>query len=111
MGNPPTVLTITEDEPDPNFDLAEEEASTSSMSGNKENEELETLRVEIQGLKDQLAEAHRTILEQRSDMASAEVELQACKESKMRLLQTTSQEISRSSRIIGVFAQHQRKQS
>jgi len=105
--DPPPVLTITEHEPEePCYDLGEE-ASTSTISGNNENEELEALRAEIQNLRNQLFNAQRIITEQRSELTTKELQLQACTESKVRLLQSTSEEITRLSRIIGVFAKHQ----
>jgi len=107
--DPPPVLTVTEHEPeDPGFDLGEEN-STSTISGNNENEELEALRAEIQNLRDELFNAQRIIVEQRSELTSKELQLQACTESKVRLLQNTSEEITRLSRIIGRFAKHQKQ--
>jgi len=105
--DPPPVFSVTEDV-NPPFDIGEE-ASTSEISGNNENEDMEILRQEMKILRDQLEEAHQKIKEQQMSLTSTETELQACKDSKIRLIISSSNEITRLTDTIGILAKLQRK--
>jgi len=105
--DPPPVFSVTEDV-DPPFDIGEE-ASTSEISGNNENEDMEILRQEMKKLRDQLEEAQQKIEEQQMSLTSTERELQACKDSKIRLIISSSNEITRLTDTIGILAKLQRK--
>lgn len=127
--DPPPVYSVSEVEPssqsrygEPSMSLAStvpyepshenvedvgEEASTSDVSGNNETDELQTMRQEIKKLRRQLEEAHRRIEEQNAALSSAQNDLQACKESKIRYIQSSSQEITRLKDVIGILAKQQ----